>query len=132
MRLKSISQSSSSAPIDSRTSPLESELEVVVPWPKSLLSDKLLLKPLSLTHKDSATRLQRENSRISFSNTIKLFSPVIQEDVSQRSSVVKVLELDSRNLTDERWLGSMLCSPPNHVDVFVYIDSIISKLLFQI
>merc|ERR1719263_670531 len=50
-------------------------------------------------------KLPNWNSRISFSNMTRLFSPVIPEDANQRNSVVKVPELDSRRCEPKKFGG---------------------------
>merc|ERR1712070_461166 len=79
----------------------ELELRDLVPWPRSWLSEWPLPRESSPTTRSSTTRPARESSRTSSSNSTRDSSFPTPEDASQRSSEVKVPELDSRNLTDE-------------------------------
>lgn len=68
---------------------------------KSMLSDKPSPKELSLTIKNSLTKLKKDKSRSSCFNMTEPSWSLTQEDANQRSTVVQVPELDTKNLIDD-------------------------------
>ena len=103
---------------DSKTWTLELESEDLAMLPRSTPSDRPLQRELSPITKSMSTRQKKDKLRRLFFNTTEACWWLIQEDASQRSTVVPVPEPESRNPTDE--------------DIYQYYISLIHKLISRI
>ena len=123
------SQFSSLELTDSKILASELELKAVVQWPRSWLWEWQLLKESLVTIKSTRMSNPRERLKTCLFNMIRVSTFRTPEDASQRSSEVQVLELDSKNLTDE--LESSSCNSISGLSCLSLLNKLSFDVLFK-